>query len=200
MGPEDNQKIPVKPTPKNKKGGGAPIVIGVIVLLLVAAGVYAFVSKDKKTETATNQTATTTETQADKTAELSADPAAAATQNGEVATFSIWVDTGGQQVSAVQANLTYPTDQYEFVSIDNAGSGFEIQAESKGGDGNIAIARGQLGGVTGKQLVAKVNLKAKTTTGTGNLAFTSESQVLTLSDNPQNILNKTSGATLTLGE
>ncbi len=196
-----NQNTSPKPATKSKQKGGLPLVVGVVVLLVIAVGIYAFVSNNKESSsTNTSQQSTPQATTADKTAQLSTDPAEAATQSGEVTTLSIWVDTGGQQVSAVQTNLTYPTDQYEFVDIDNTGSAFEIQAESKGGDGKIVIARGQLGGVNGKQLVAKVNLKAKNVTGSGNIAFTDESQVLTLSDSPQNILNKTSGATLTLGE
>ncbi len=200
MGPEDNQNTaPTQKTVK-KSSSGTPIVIGIVVLLLVAAGVYAFISKDKKTETTTTNQSTTPEVAVNKTAELSTDPATATTQNGQVATFSIWLDTGGQTVGALQANLTYPTDQYDFVSIDDSGSAFEIKAESTGGDGKVTIARGQIGGVTGKQLVAKVNLKAKTTGGQGNLAFTEDSRALTLTEEPQNILNKTSGASLTLGE
>lgn len=194
MNPEDNQKKPI-----SKEKNGVPIVVGVIVLLLVAVGIYTFVSKDKTdVNTTASQTAPTDTVE--KTAELSTDPNTATTQNGQVVTFSVYVDTGGQQVGAVKADLTYPTDQYDFVNIDDSGSAFAIAAESTGGDGKIVIARGQVGGVNGKQFVAKVNLKAKTTTGQGNLTFSDSSQILTLNENPQNILNKTSGATLTLGE
>ena len=125
-----NQNTSPKPATKSKQKGGLPLVVGVVVLLVIAVGIYAFVSNNKESSsTNTSQQSTPQATTADKTAQLSTDPAEAATQSGEVKTLSIWVDTGGQQVSAVQTNLTYPTDQYEFVDIDNTGSAFEIQAE-----------------------------------------------------------------------
>lgn len=194
---QTNQKI----TPPAKKKNTLALIVGFVVVLFVVLGIYIFVSKDnKKTTHDVTNNQTGADVTAQKTAELSTDPQSAVTQNGEVVTFSIWVDTGGQKVSAVQANLSYPADKFDFISIDDTGSAFEIRPESKGGDGKITIARGQIGGVTGKQLVAKVNLKAKTVDGEGSVTFSDQSKVLTLADNPQDILNTTSGAKLTVGE
>src|SRR5207245_2281 len=47
-------------------------------------------------------------------------------------TVGVWTDTVDQPVNAVQANLTYSPDKFDFVSIDPAGSAFEIEAQSTG--------------------------------------------------------------------
>lgn len=175
-----------------------PIIVTLIILLIAILSVtlYALNKMDDRPQQTISSQTNTTEQTVNKTAELSTDPNSMTSKSGEVVTFSIWVDTGNQKVSTVEAILNYPADQYDFVSIDDSGSAFSINAEATGQNGIVTIARGQIDGVSGKVLVGKVNLKTKTSSGQGSLTFSDNSKVLTLSENPQNILNETSGATL----
>ncbi len=190
MDNQNQQQIP--------KQNRMPIVVILLVLLvaIIIVVIYAFNKIDDRPQHADNSQTSTTEQTINKTAELSTDPSSMASKSGEVVTFSIWLDTGNQKVSAVEAILNYPADQYDFVSIDDSESAFSINAEATGQNGMITIARGQIDGVSGKVLVGKVNLKTKTSSGQGSLTFSDDSKALTLSENPQNILNETSGATL----
>jgi hypothetical protein len=109
------------------------------------------------------------------------------------ATFTVELreDSGSQQVNAIQANLTYPTDKLEFVSIDATGSGFSTQAQNDGGNGQIAIARGSTTAQSGNQLIAKITFKAKTATGSVTVPFVSGTQMVSSATN-RNILSSLS--------
>jgi hypothetical protein len=76
-------------------------------------------------------------------------------------TLGIWEDSQSTPVNAVQANLTYDAKVFDFVNIDAAVSAFEIQAQAFGSNGTINIARGHVGNLTGKQLIAYITLKPK---------------------------------------
>jgi hypothetical protein len=89
--------------------------------------------------------------------------------------------------------LTYPTDKFDFNSIDAKGSAFEVQAMSTGGDGKINIARGHIGDVKGSALVAKVLLVAKTNSGAADVSFVSGSAVVRSSDHKDILKDKTGG-------
>ena len=109
--------------------------------------------------------------------------------------FSIQVreNSATTGVNAVQANFSYDATLVDFVSIDPAPQGcggFAVAAQSTGGTGSVQIARGVQGGcpaLTGDQLVATVNFKSKTTTGTTNMAFISGTALVSATTN-QDIL------------
>lgn len=117
---------------------------------------------------------------------------------GKQVSLEIWMDAKSQPVNAVQANLTYPADKFEFGNIDTTGSAFEIEAESSGGDGQVKIARGHIGSVSGIQLVAKVNLIAKSGKGSSFVNFASGSAIVRSTDNA-NVLGSTGGGNYNLG-
>jgi len=112
------------------------------------------------------------------------------------ATFNIQVreNSGSDGVNAVQANLTYPSDKMDFLSIA-PGAAFEVQAENSGGGGNVRIARGTITPKTGDQLVATVSFKAKVSSGTGAISFAAGSEVDSNGTTVQS--GGTSGATIT---
>lgn len=110
-----------------------------------------------------------------------------------VITMVVWVDSGNQPVNAVQANLIYPANKFGFVSVDSAGSAFEVEAQALGGGGVVNIARGHIGSVYGRQLVAKVNLKVKSNTGKAAVNFATGSAVIRTTDSV-NILARVSGS------
>jgi hypothetical protein len=112
--------------------------------------------------------------------------------SGQTLTLEVWMDAKSQPVNAVQANLTYPVDKFDFAGIDTNGSAFEVEAQSSGGSGEVKIARGHVGALTGSQLVARVNLIAKSGKGNGNINFTGGSAIVRSTDNI-NVLSSTSG-------
>lgn len=109
-------------------------------------------------------------------------------------TFEIRANSGTTGVNAVQANLSYPTTLFDFVSIDSTGSSYSVEAQSTGGNGSINIARGVSGGstpLTGDRLIARFTLRSKTVGGSGNISFTAGSALVNASTN-QNIVPLTS--------
>lgn len=118
------------------------------------------------------------------------------------ASFSIQVreNSGTTNVNAVQANFSYPTSLLTFVNIDTTGTAFTTSAPSSGGSGQVSIAAGVIGGVTGDQLIATVNFTSNSTSGSAALAFTSGTALVSSSTN-QDILGSlaaTAGGTYTV--
>ena len=105
-------------------------------------------------------------------------------------TFEIRENSGTSTVNAVQANVTYPTTLFDFVSIDSSTSAFGVEAQSTGANGQITIARGVSGGspaLSGDKLVARVTLRSKTTGGAGNVTFLTGTALVSSTTN-QNLL------------
>jgi len=117
--------------------------------------------------------------------------------NGTI-TASVHLNTNGESVNAVQANLAYPTNRLEFVSVDGNGGAFEIQAENTGGNGSVHMARGSLTPInTPDALIGTVTFKAISIGRKINVNFTPESIVARVGDGV-NILAKTSGGQYTV--
>lgn len=126
-------------------------------------------------------------------------PSANVVQNTTVA-VAVRVNTGGESVNAVQANLTYPADKFDFISINDAGSAFGTVAESQGGSGSVRIARATQGGsapIVGDALITTVNLRAKVNVGSGVVVFGAGSAVARSNGDGVNILSGTTGGTYT---
>ena len=89
-------------------------------------------------------------------------------------TVQIMEDSGTATVNAVQANLTYPSNLLDAVSIDTTGSSFTTVAESSASNGNIKFGAGTAtgsAGVSGQHLVATIHFKSKTTAGAASVTF-----------------------------
>lgn len=110
-------------------------------------------------------------------------PASSNVANGNTVTTEVWVDTLNQSVNAVEADLSYPVDKLQFVSVDDTSSAFSIAAQTTGDAGKVVIARGTTTPVSGKQLVAKVTFKAIAASGQAPVAVLTNSQALSSSDN-----------------
>ncbi len=128
---------------------------------------------------------------------VSIEPASQKIANGSTLVLQIWENSQTETVNAVQADLTYGVDKFDFVSIDPANSAFDITAPFSGGNGTISIARGSTTGLTGRQLVATIHLRARAGTGKTNVSFASSSALLRASDNVS-ILQQTVGGRYTL--
>jgi hypothetical protein len=126
-------------------------------------------------------------------------PASGTYNIGSSVNVQIWANTGTDSSNAVEADLSYPQAQLQFVSIDGTGSAFGIAAAGSGGSGSVTIARGVTGGqppVTGAVLVATVKFNV-IASGSAPITFKNSSAIVRASDST-NILNTTVGATYTI--
>lgn len=110
---------------------------------------------------------------------------------------SVWAHSSGLSVNAVQANLSYPTDMFDFVSIDTSNSAFSLDAQSLGNDGKVAIARGSTTPLRGNLLVGVVKLHSKQKAGKAKLSFTDGTALLSDTSHKDVLVTK-SGATYTV--
>ncbi len=129
-------------------------------------------------------------------ANLYLSPASGSVSKGSILTVNIRENSGSEPVNSVQANLSYPADSLDFVSIGSS-SAWGVVAQNSGGGGSVNIARGALPPVSGDQLVASVRFKAKKDTGSASISFASGSEVDSSNSN-SNILSGTSGGTYTM--
>lgn len=123
---------------------------------------------------------------------LSAMPATSSPSLGSTFAVTIRANSGTDLVNAVQADLTYPTSQLEFVSIDASTSAYGVQAVSTGGNGVVNITRGTTTPISGDNIVAVVNFKA-IGLGAATVAFSNSSALLKSSDNTNILVSKASG-------
>lgn len=121
------------------------------------------------------------------------------------ATFTVAVreNSGTTAVNAVQANFSYPAALIDFVSMDTSVGAFKTQAQATGAAGQINIGVGKGAGtadLTGDQLIANVTFRAKTTGGSGNMAFTTDTALVnaTTYQDILGSLSATGGSTVTV--
>lgn len=135
-------------------------------------------------------------------ATLSLSPSSKSVTNGQTFSVEIRVDTAGESINTVTANLSYPTDKLRAQSVDTSGSFVTIWFEN-----NIGTASGEIRltgslptpGVTGSSLLfATVNFVALST-GTAQVEFANSSAVYRNSDN-SDILGTTVDGTYTISE
>jgi cytoskeletal protein RodZ len=184
-----------------KKENQAKLLFGLLVVLLLIG--LAFVLMDKNNSDSEQNNGNGNENKStyssDGNAKLYLKPSNEQVNAGSSVTFEVWVDTGDKPVNAVQANLTYPVDKFDFSSISANGSAFEIQAVSTGANGKISIARGHIGDLKGPNLVAKVVLTAKSSKGDAQVSFAADSAVVTSTDH-KNILKDKTGSTFKISK
>jgi hypothetical protein len=188
-GQKPNEENEVKKT-SFLKSPAHLLLLAVVFIILVISGIYlqqhrpAEVTAPVKTDSVSQTLSMTASSQ---------DP-----QAGEAVQVSVWEDSGDQAVNAVQATINYPTDKFEFVSLDSKGGAFEVQAQGTNDKGKIVIARGHKGNLVGKQLVAKINLKTKNSSGYANLTFGQDTHLVSAETN-QDILKQSSDITFNIG-
>lgn len=130
------------------------------------------------------------------TATLYLSPASKSVSKGSILTVSVRENSGGEPVNSVQANLSYPAELLDFVSVSSS-SAWGVVAQNSGGGGSVQIARGALPAVTGDQLVASVRFKAKADSGTASISFASGSAVVSANSN-KDVKSGERGASYTL--
>lgn len=109
-------------------------------------------------------------------------PATGSYASGATITMTIRMSSGSVGVNAVQANLTYPTAQLQFVSTSTAGSPFTTTIQNSGGSGSVQLGVGILAGSTsGDQLVGTVTFTALNA-GSAAVSFAAGSGIAKASD------------------
>jgi hypothetical protein len=111
--------------------------------------------------------------------------------NGGTLNLAIYENSGDESVNAVEAKITYPTQKFDFLSVNNSDA-FSVVAQNTDTSGQLDIVRGALSPVKGTQLVVTLNLKAKKGMSGVAVDFSSGSLVLA-SATSTNILSTTSG-------
>ena len=132
------------------------------------------------------------------TGTLSLSPATSTVGLGNNITVAVRENSGTDPVNAVEADLSYPTAQLQFVSIDATTSAFGVEAVSSGGSGSVTLARGGQTAVTGDQLVALVTFKALAP-GAAAVTFKSSSALVRSTDQT-NVLVTTNPGTYTVAD
>lgn len=109
---------------------------------------------------------------ADATLELS--PSSGTIKNGETLNVDIMVNTGGADVGAVDAYLSFDADKFE-VTLDDTDSAFDVvRVHPDAGPGEMDVSTFLASGedsVTGSALVAILEVKAKADSGTGSVTL-----------------------------
>lgn len=129
--------------------------------------------------------------------ELYITPASGSYSNGATVTITIRENSYATPVNAVQANLTYPSGQLQFQSINTSSSPFTTTLQSSGGSGSVQIGVGLLGdSVTGDAVVATVTFTV-IGTGTAAITFAAGSGIAKTSDS-SDVCKKKTGSSYTL--
>jgi hypothetical protein len=170
-------------------------MIALVVVAVAAVGITAVNSSHaaKKPGGSGGGGGTPTPSTVASSAQLYLSPAKTSAASGANVTFQIHANSGTTSVNAVEADIAYPADKFDFVSIDDSASAFSIKAEASNSDGVVKIARGSTAALTGDQAVATVTFKAKTAKGNASLSFLSTSALVSNSTY-KSIVSATAGA------
>jgi hypothetical protein len=116
--------------------------------------------------------------------------------SGATVIIAIYVNGGGANVNAVQADLSYPASRLQYVGFSATGSAFEIAASNGGGDGTASLARGTLSPVNGSALLGTVTFRALVGSGSASIGVAGSSSLVS-DGNP--IPYGSSGVTVNFG-
>ena len=125
---------------------------------------------------------------------LSLSPASQRVAVGNTLTVSVKLNTNGESVSGVQANLTYPATQLEYVSSDASSSVFGIEAQTSVENGTIKIGRANFTAVTSADaLVTNITFRTLRAAKRVNVTFSSDSSVAREGDGVNILAKKING-------
>jgi len=90
---------------------------------------------------------------------------------GSIFTVGIYENSGPEPVNAATATLSYPTNLLTYIGISNSAA-FSIVASNGASGGQVSVDRGALPAVAGRQLIASVQFKANTDSGSATISVT----------------------------
>lgn len=134
-------------------------------------------------------------------ANFSINPASGTYNVGSTFDISVQVDTKGQEINAVQMQLSFPADKLQLVSPSAGSSIIEIYTTPprfNNSTGTVEIIGGIPNGINVPNgLISKLTFRVKSV-GQASLRFTGESQILLNDGRGTNVLDNTFGATYKL--
>lgn len=166
------------------------LVLIVVFLVLVAGGIYIKNHRQTKPAAPVNSIS--------KGSSLTLVSGQLKPQLGSQISVDVWEDSGVIAVNAVQASVKYSTDSFQFVSINDSDSAFEIKAPATSKKGIVVIARGHKGSLTGRQQVATIKFKVIGMPIQTSLMFSNASLLLGQVNN-KNILDQRTGLDFKIG-
>ncbi|HVW23596.1 MAG TPA: hypothetical protein VHB51_03915 [Candidatus Saccharimonadales bacterium] len=98
--------------------------------------------------------------------------------NGGSLVVAIYMNGGGQGVNAVEADISYPASQLQYVGFSSTGTAFEIGASSGGSNGLATVDRGTTSSVSGSGLVGTMTFKALVGSGSANIGVAGSSSLV----------------------
>lgn len=124
---------------------------------------------------------------------LSLSPSSSTITSGQDFSVQVRVNTNGQTINGVDAELSYPVNLIEVLSINDTNSNFEIKAEKTASNGVITLAYGTNTPKSGNLLVATINMRARGS-GVANINFSSSSVVTSDVSNGDVLNSRTNGS------
>ncbi len=106
---------------------------------------------------------------------------------GRNVTVDVFINSN-TTINAAQITITYPQNEFQFVSIDSKKSAFSITAEEKSGLGIIKVARGNIKALKGRNNFTAFTLKALNNSSSISHLGYSVTDSLVMSYNNVNIL------------
>ncbi len=127
-------------------------------------------------------------------ASLYVSPASASYDHNQSFSITVLANTAGENVNAVEVDLSYTDSLLTFSSFSASGSAFDIEAPgASGGSGGIQMTRASATSKTGSAVnVVTLNFVTKSTDGTATISFGGNSKVVRSSDSTD-VLGSTSG-------
>jgi hypothetical protein len=117
-----------------------------------------------------------------KSASLTMTPSTGSYAINATLTVTLYVNSGGNQINGVEADLSYNASQLQFLSIDTTSSAFNETAQGSGGSGSVSIVRLSTTSLTGSQVVASVSFTVLATASPSPITFSSSCHVIRTSD------------------
>lgn len=108
---------------------------------------------------------------------------------GDIVSINVFSFSKDTKTNAVQARIQYPADKLKFLGINSDASAYPIKAFEADKNGTVEVARGIIGGVSDKNLVATIQFKA-TASGPVVFSYDKSATLLVSQDNNQNLLNE----------
>lgn len=108
---------------------------------------------------------------------VSATPVDGRVAVGDTVTVVLRQDSGRAPVNAVQAELSYPAERLQLLTIDVTRTSYDVAAPSSGGGGRVSLVRGSRTPLTGAARLAVLTFKALRT-GTAEVAVLGGTRVL----------------------
>jgi hypothetical protein len=91
---------------------------------------------------------------------------------------------GGTPINAVEADLSYPASQLQYVGINYSGGAFTINTPTNGGgNGSVSIQNGSVTPISGSALIATVTFKALASSGSAAINVAGSSNLINANTN-----------------